>query len=754
MNEHLSLEQQALKYHTQNRKGKIEVVSTKPCATQHDLSLAYSPGVGFPCLAIQKQVNKAFDYTIKGNLVAVISNGTAVLGLGNLGPLASKPVMEGKGILFKRFADIDVFDIEVDTTDIDIFVQTVEKIACTFGGINLEDIKAPECFEIEKRLKETLDIPVFHDDQHGTAIICSAALLNSLELQNKEIEDIHVVFNGTGAAGIMCAKMFMDFGVQAQHLIMCDSKGVIYQGRTEGINKYKAPFAIDTPLRTLEEAMQGADVFVGCSVAGVVTKSMIASMAPRPIVFAMANPNPEITYEDAVSVRDDLIMATGRSDYPNQVNNVMCFPFIFRGALDVQASAINNEMKQATARAIAQIAKEPVLSSISKAYSGEEFSFGKEYIIPKPFDPRLLYRIAPAVAKAAIDTGVANKSISISTYTEKLKNKLDSSQVLDDLVSKAKKLKPRLVFAEGEEPSIIEAAAGIISQDFAIPILIGCKEKIFTQAKSLHINPEQFEIQSIQNSPSFDTYVQAFYEKRKHKGMTLEKAKELFLQQGTYFGSMLVKDNKAEALLTGVGFTYPQAIRPALQIIGMKKNIKRVYGMYMMLKKDRILFLADTSVNKDNTYEHLSECAILCAEFASKLGIDPKIAMLSFSHLGSVDHPEVEKVRKATAIVKQTAPNLKIMGEVHADDILSESYSKDTFPLLGGPANILIFPNLDSGNITYKIMKELGGFIAIGPFLIGMEKTASVFATSPTLYDIINLAILTAAESQPSPPSL
>ncbi|MFC1586675.1 NADP-dependent malic enzyme [Planctomycetota bacterium] len=737
----------ALTYHSAGRKGKIEVIPTKPCATQYDLSLAYSPGVGAPCLEIAKDPEKVFEYTAKGNLVAVISNGTAVLGLGNLGALGGKPVMEGKGVLFKRFADIDVFDIEVNTEDPEEIIRTCQLIAPTFGGINLEDIKSPECFYIEQTLKETTDIPVFHDDQHGTAIISSAGLLNALELQEKKIDKVKVVFNGTGASGIACAKMFLSLGVNPENLIMCDSKGVIYKGRTAGMNACKEPFARDTSARTLTDAITGADVFVGCSVGGVVSKEMIALMAPRPVVFALANPDPEITYPDVISVRDDVIMATGRSDYPNQVNNVLGFPYIFRGALDVRTTAINEDMKKAAAMALAALAKEPVPIAVSRAYGGRKFAYGKDYIIPKPFDPRVLYWVAPAVAKAAMDTGVARKQLDIDEYKVSLRRLFNPSRtIVNDIMARATQKNPRLIFCQGEHDKIILAASNIVEKEFARPVLLGDPEKIIAKCKRLKVDDSQLKIVAIETHPRFEEFVETFTEMRKHRGMTLERARDYFLNRPTYFGAMMVRQGEGEGLLSGLGIAYPKAIKPALEVIGTQGGVSRVYGLYIMVKGNRVLIFADTTVNIDLDAGHLAEVAILSANLAGKLGIEPRVAMLSFSHFGDAPYAEAEKMRRATELVRRQVPDLAVVGEIHADYAVSEGLATESFPWFGGDANILIFPNLAAGNIAYKLVQQLGGFDAIGPILVGMNKPANAISRSALVNEIVNLAAVTAAE--------
>lgn len=742
--------QDALDYHRRGRKGKIEVVATKPCLTQRDLSLAYTPGVAEPCREIVRDPNEIYNYTAKGNLVAVVSNGSAVLGLGNIGALASKPVMEGKGVLFKRFADIDVFDLELNTQDPDEIIRVVRILEPTFGGVNLEDIKAPECFYIEEELKKQLSIPVFHDDQHGTAIISGAALLNALELVGKKIDEVKVVFNGAGASGIACASYYIGLGVKPENLIMCDSRGVIYKGRKEGMNPYKERFARETDLRTLEEAMVGADVFVGLSVGGVVTKEMVKSMNDNPIVFAMANPDPEITYEDAKAARDDVIMATGRSDYPNQVNNVLGFPFIFRGALDVRARAINEEMKKAATYALAALAKEDVPDSVIKAYGGERIEFGPEYIIPKPFDPRVLLWVAPAVAKAAMKSGVARIHIDIDEYREKLEARLGKSrEIMRGVINKAKRQPKRIVFPEGEEDKIIRASQIILDERIGYPILLGNEAAIRRKIGELRLDLNQAQIIDPLTFNKFELYAQELYNLRQRKGVTLTEAREL-LKNPNYFGSMMVHMGDADCLISGLTHHYPDTIRPALQIIRIREDVSRVSGLYIMVFKNDVMFFADTTVNIEPNEEELAEIAICCAEFAKRMDIEPRIAMLSFSNFGSTRHPLAEKVRKAVEIVKRRAPDLIIDGEMQADTAVVPEIIQQTYPFsrLKEKANILIFPDLEASNIAYKLINRLGGAEAIGPILLGMRKSVHVLQRGAEVNDIVNMAAIAVVDAQ------
>lgn len=743
--------EEALEYHSRGRKGKIEVCSTKPCFTQRDLSLAYTPGVAEPCREIEKSPEEAYTYTAKGNLVAVVSNGTAVLGLGNIGALAGKPVMEGKGVLFKRFADIDVFDIEIDSEDPDEVIKVVKLLEPTFGGINLEDIKAPECFKIEETLIKELNIPVFHDDQHGTAIISGAGLLSALEVQKKQIDKVRIVMNGAGASGIAIANFYVELGVKHENIIMCDSKGVIYKGREEGMNPYKEKYAQETNLRILAEAMKGADVFVGVSVADVVTKEMIASMNERPIVFAMANPDPEIKYEDAISVRKDLIMATGRSDYPNQVNNVLGFPFIFRGALDVRATAINMEMKIAASYALADLAKEDVPDSVIQAYGNQKIKFGPDYIIPKPFDPRVLIWEASAVARAAMETGVAQKQIDIEQYKHQLEARLGKQkEVMRIFINKAKTHPKKIVFPEGNEEKILRACQVIIDEGIAKPILLGEKDLITQKVKELGLDIlDNIEIIEPVKYPGFDEYVEAFFQMRQRKGVTKVEAEEI-LNNPNYFGSMMVHVGDADCLVSGLNMHYPETIRPALQVIKIKPELNVVSGLYMMIFKDDIMFFADTTVNIEPDSEDLAEIAINAAETALRFGVEPKVAMLSFSNFGSTRHPLSGKVKKAVEIVKQKMPDLIIDGEMQADTAVVPEILNSTYPFsrLKEKANVLIFPDLQSGNIAYKLIERLSGAKAVGPILMGMNKPVHVLQRGASVDDIVNLAAIAVVDAQ------
>ena len=742
--------QEALDYHSGGRKGKIEVSPTKPCRTQRDLSLAYTPGVAVPCLEIKANPEDVFNYTARGNLVAVITNGTAVLGLGNIGPMAAKPVMEGKGVLFKRFADIDVFDIEIGSTDPDEMIRVVKLLEPTFGGINLEDIKAPDCFYIEEELKKSMNIPVFHDDQHGTAIISGAAFLNALELTGKRISDLKAVYNGAGAAGVACAQLMIGLGVKAENTIMCDSKGVIYKGRVEGMNPYKARFALDTKKRTLAEAMEGADLFVGVSVKDAVTKEMVASMNDKPIIMAMANPDPEITYEDATSVRDDLIMATGRTDYPNQVNNVLGFPFIFRGALDVRAKAVNEEMKAAAVRALADLAKEDVPDSVMRAYGVEKMRFGPDYIIPKPFDPRVLTWVAPAVARAAMETGVARIQIDIDEYRDRLEAKLGRGrEVMRTIIARAKKEAKRIVFPEGEEDKILRAAHVLIDEHVAQPILLGRPDVVRGKMKDLGIEFHGASVILPRSSPEFDRYVEELYKIRNRRGVTRSEAQEL-MNNHNVFGSMMVNLGDADAMVAGLTQHYPDTIRPALQVIRIKSDVKKVAGVYMMIFKDDVKFFADTTVNIEPTAEDLAEIAIGTAEVARRFNIEPRVAMLSFSNFGSTRHPLADKVRIATELVRQRAPELEVDGEMQADTAVVKEILTETYPFstLKSEANVLIFPSLEAGNAAYKLMQRLGEAEAIGPILMGLRKPVHVLQRGAEVDEIVNMAAIAVVEAQ------
>lgn len=744
--------EQALRYHSEGRKGKVEVVSTKPCVTQTDLSLAYTPGVAEPCREIHQSPDKIWEYTSRGNLVAVISNGTAVLGLGDIGADAGKPVMEGKGVLFKRFADVDVFDIELNTHNADEIIRAVQLMEPTFGGINLEDIKAPECFTIEETLKKTMKIPVFHDDQHGTAIISGAALLNALEIIGKDIRQVKVVFNGAGASGIACANYYLSLGVERRNLILCDTKGVVYAGRKENMNPYKAKLAAETKARTLAEAVEGADVFVGLSGPNVFTKAMVKSMAKDPIIFAMANPDPEITYEDATSVRSDLMMATGRSDYPNQVNNVLGFPFIFRGALDVRATAINEEMKHAATKALAELAKEPVPYSVIKAYRLQSLKFGRDYIIPKPFDPRVLLWVAPAVAKAAMDSGVAQKPIDLEKYREELEARLGMSRkFMRVMINKAKAQPKRIVYPEGELPAILKACEIVLDEGMAHPILLGDEKVINSRIEEMQVPLHGgVEIINPLTSPKLAHYVEKFYELRKRKGVTRRDAEEA-MKQRHYFGPMMVYLGEADGMVAGLSRHYPETLRPALQIIKLRQGVSKVAGLYAMVFKEGVYFIADTTVNIEPSAEDLAEIAMLAAREVRRFNIEPRVALLSFSNFGSVKHPLAEKVQHALAILRHKAVDFVVDGEMQADtavvpEILDEFYP---FSRLKGGANVLIFPDLTSGNVAYKLLQRLGRAEAIGPILLGTQKPIHLLQVgSMNESDVVNMTAIAVVDAQ------
>jgi malate dehydrogenase (oxaloacetate-decarboxylating)(NADP+) len=738
----------ALRYHEEGRPGKIEVVPTKPTSSQLDLSLAYTPGVAVPVLRISENPDDAYRYTAKNNLVAVVSNGTAILGLGDHGPLASKPVMEGKGVLFKRFADIDVFDIEVDATDPEEIINVVRAIAPTFGGINLEDIKAPECFVIEERLREMLDIPVFHDDQHGTAIIATAGLINALEIVDKKIAQVQIVVNGAGASAIACSEMFILAGARRENITMLDSRGVIYVGRQEGMNDYKARFARETGARTLQDAMQGADVFVGLSVADVVTQDMVRSMAKQPIIFAMANPDPEIRYELAKEARPDAIVATGRSDYPNQVNNVLGFPFIFRGALDVQACQINEEMKLAAAQALAGLAREDVPDSVLRAYGLESLKFGPDYIIPKPFDPRVLLWEAPAVAEAAMKTGVTRRQIDLEVYREQLEARLGKGwELMRLIINKACSDPKRVVFGEGEEPGIIRAAAAIEEQGIGHPILLGRPEIVSQKVQDLGLAFEPTAIEP-QFSAQYEAYCRTFFGMRQRKGITWSRARAL-MRRRSYFGPMMVQTGDADAYVSGLTHNYPEIIRPALQIVGTAPGVFKAAGMYIMLARDKVYFFSDATVNIDPSAEDLAEIACLAADAACRFDVQPRIAMLSVSNFGSTRHPFAEKVRRAVEIVRERRPDLAVDGEMMADTAVVPEIMENLYPFSQvRDANVLIFPNLESANVAYKLLQRLGDAEAIGPVLLGMGKAVHVLQRGDEVRDIVNIAALAVVDAQ------
>jgi malate dehydrogenase (oxaloacetate-decarboxylating)(NADP+) len=744
--------QEALEYHSTGRPGKIEVVPTKPCFTQRDLSIAYSPGVAEPCLEIEKDPSLAYDYTTKGNLVAVLSNGTAVLGLGNIGALAGKPVMEGKGVLFKRFADVDVYDIEVNTENPDEVIKVAQLLEPTFGGINLEDIKAPDCFYIEEELKKTMNIPVFHDDQHGTAIICVAGVVNALELVNKKIEDTITVINGAGAAGIAIAKLLLLVGAKKENLILCDTKGVIYKGRTEGMNKYKEEFAIETEKRTLDEAMEGADIFLGLSVKGAVSKKMVQSMARNPIIFAMANPDPEITPEDVAEVRGDAIMGTGRSDYPNQVNNVLGFPFIFRGALDVRATEINDHMKLAAVYALANLAKEEVPESVCKAYGVKRIEFGPEYIVPKPFDPRVLTRLSPAIAKAAMESGVARKPIDdFEKYKDQLESRLSISKEFTRHIINQAKLNPkRIVMPEGDFENVLKAAQKIVEEGFGTPILLGHKDLINEAAEKYNINLEGCEIIETFNSDKRNEYAEKLFELRQRKGLTLVEAQRRMDRIYDYFAAMMVQEGDADCMLNGYSKSYADSIKPILETLELQDGYTIPSGSYFMVFKDKIMLCADTTVNIDPSAEQLAEIAIQSADMCKKFGIEPRIAMLSFSNFGSVRIPRTMKVAEAKEIVEKKYPNIIVEGDMQADNATYPPISQEAFPFskIKGDANVLIFPNLEAGNIAYKLLYRLGNGTAIGPILQGFKKSVHVLQRGSEVNEIVYMAAIAVVDAQ------
>jgi len=742
--------EEALEYHARERKGKVEVVPSKPCRTQEDLSLAYSPGVAEPCLAIAKDPEKVYDYTTKGNLVAVISNGTAVLGLGDIGPLASKPVMEGKGVLFKRFADIDVFDIEVEADEAGEFIETVARIAPTFGGINLEDIKSPECFEIEEALRKRLKIPVFHDDQHGTAIISAAAFLNALEIVGKRIDDVKVVFVGAGASAIACAKLYLAYGVRRDNLRLVDRSGVIYVGRTADMNPYKAEFAVETYERTLEDALTGADVFIGLSTGGIVKGEMLKAMARDPIVFALANPDPEITPEEARAARPDVIMATGRSDYPNQVNNVLGFPFIFRGALDVRATEINEAMKRAASQALAALAKMDVPDSVSKAYGGQSFRFGREYLIPKPFDHRVLLWVAPAVAEAAMRSGVARRPITdMTAYLRRLEAMLSRSrEVMSVVIQKAKSDPKRIVFPEGEHPKILRAAKILAEEGICRPILLAREAEIEKLARELKLPMDKIDFIQANRSPKLPAYAKRLEELRRRHGMTAESAATQARVRNV-FGPLMLDGGDADGVISGLTQSYSDTIRPALQIFGTAPGVRRVSGLYILMLKQQTFFFADTTVNIDPTAEELAEIAELTADAVRRFDMEPRIAMISFSNFGSNTHPNALKVKKAVELVKAARPNLAIDGEMQADTAVVPEMLEADYPwaTVHHP-NVLIFPDLQSANAAYKLVWRLAGAEAIGPILLGLKRPVHVLQRGVDVADIVNMAAIAVVDAQ------
>lgn len=741
-----------LDYHELERPGKIEVVPTKPSNSQRDLAIAYSPGVAEPCLEIQANAEAAYRYTAKANLVAVITNGTAVLGLGDIGALASKPVMEGKGVLFKIFADIDVFDLELDTTDPDKFIETVKILAPTFGGINLEDISAPACFEIEKRLRDELNIPVMHDDQHGTAIITGAALLNALDLSNKNISEVKVVFNGAGASAISCATLYIALGVKKENLYMLDSKGVITTRRKD-LNPQKNQFARETSLTTLDEVIKDADVFVGLSKGGLMSKDMVKSMAANPIVFALANPNPEISYADATAARKDIIMATGRSDNPNMVNNVLGFPYIFRGALDVRATAINEAMKLAAVRAIADLARENVPEVVNLAYNKRDLAFGKEYIIPKPFDPRLITTVAPAVAKAAMESGVARRPIkNWTTYHDALLTKLGhDDKFIRVTMEKAKRNPKRVVFGDGETYKVLKAAQILAEDGIAHPIVLGRRRKIEEVVEKYALSLDGITIEDISEQPErVAEFTKRFYTDRKRRGVTEYEARKNMITRG-YYGSMMVKTGHADAFLTGLALKYPAAIKPIFEVIGRAKDVNKVAGVYIILTKKGPLFLADTTININPTEDDIVEYTVNLAAIITKLGIIPKIALLSYSNFGSNKGEVPNRMQAATNRVRAMYPDLIVDGEMQANFALNNALLEEVFPfsdLVGNRPNALIFPTLTSGNIGYKLLQSFGNTEAIGPLLMGLDKSAHVLQMGSGVREIVNMAAIAVVDAQ------
>jgi malate dehydrogenase (oxaloacetate-decarboxylating)(NADP+) len=749
----MGLDDDAREYHRRNPPGKLEIATTKPTNTQRDLSLAYSPGVAAPCRDIAEADDRAFEYTAKGNLVGVVSNGSAVLGLGDIGAQASKPVMEGKGVLFKRFADIDVFDIELDQTSPGDIVESVSAMEPTFGGINLEDIKAPECFEIEERLREEMSIPVFHDDQHGTAIISGAALLNAAEIADKDISEMKIVFSGAGASAIATARFYESLGAEHGNIVMCDSSGIITADRADEVNEFKREYAQDVPGGGLADAMAGADVFVGLSVGGIVDREMVRSMAADPIIFAMANPDPEIPYEDAKAARDDtVVMATGRSDYPNQVNNVLGFPFIFRGALDVRATEINEEMKRAAAEALAELARQDVPDAVVKAYGDQPLQFGPEYVIPKPLDPRVLFELAPRVADAAMRSGAARQEIDLDAYVERLEARLGKSrEMMRVVLNKAKSDPKRVALSEGTDEKMIRAAYQMAEQGIAEPVLIGNPDRIEKTARrlGLEFSPEVVN----PRAGEWDEYAHRLYELRQRKGVTRNEAKELIRRDSNYFGSIMVEQGDADALLTGLTHHYPSALRPPLQLVGTADDAEYAAGVYMLTFRNRVIFCADTTVNLDPDSEVLAEIAKHAADLARRFNVDPRVAMLSYSNFGSVDNEGTRKPRDAVELLHDDpAVEFPVDGEMQADtavveDILTGTYE---FADLDEPANVLVFPNLEAGNIGYKLLQRLGGAEAIGPMLVGMKQPVHVLQRGDEVKDIVNLAGVAVVDAQES----
>jgi malate dehydrogenase (oxaloacetate-decarboxylating)(NADP+) len=750
----MGLDEDSLEYHRSAPPGKIEIATTKPTNTQRDLSLAYSPGVAAPCRAIDDDPEDAYTYTAKGNLVGVVSNGSAVLGLGNIGAQASKPVMEGKGVLFKRFADIDVFDVELDLDDPDAFIDSVAAMEPTFGGINLEDIKAPECFVIEDRLRERMDIPVFHDDQHGTAIISGAALLNAVEIAGKDVEDLDIVFSGAGASALATAKFYESLGARNENITMCDSDGIITQARAEAgeLNEYKAEFASDRPEGDLADAMEGADVFVGLSVAGIVSQEMVRSMAENPIIFAMANPDPEIEYDEAKAAREDeVIMATGRSDYPNQVNNVLGFPFLFRGALDARATDINEEMKVAAAQALADLAKQDVPDEVVKAYGDEPLQFGPDYIIPKPLDPRVLFDVAPRVAEAAMESGAARRELDLEEYREELEARLGKSREMMRVVyNKAKSDPKRIALADGDDEKMVRAAFQLQDQGLAEPVLIGDPDEVEAVRTDLGLEFDP-EVVNPHECDCTDDYAEVLYQKRKRKGITRTEADDLVWNDFNYFGSAMVEYGDADALVTGLTHHYPTALRPPLEVIGTSEDSQYAAGVYMLTVGNRVLFVADSTVNLDPDEDVLAEVAQQTANLAREFNVEPRVAMLSYSNFGSVDNQGTRKPREAARRLREDPDvDFPVDGEMQADTAVVEEILNGTygFSELEEPANVLIFPNLEAGNIGYKLLQRLGGAEAIGPMLVGMDKPVHVIQRGDEVKEIVNLAAVAVVDAQ------
>ena len=750
----MGLEDDAREYHRSDPPGKLEISTTKPTNTQRDLSLAYSPGVAAPCRDIAEDADRAYEYTAKGNLVAVVSNGSAVLGLGDIGAQASKPVMEGKGVLFKRFADIDVFDVELDEADPDEIVRSVSAMEPTFGGVNLEDISAPECFEIERRLREQMDVPVFHDDQHGTAIISGAALLNGADIVDKDVSELEIVFSGAGASAIATARFYLSLGARRENITMCDSSGIVTERRAADgdVNEFKQEFASDTAEGGLADAMDGADVFVGLSVGGIVDEAMVQSMAEDPIIFAMANPDPEIDYETAKQAREDtVIMATGRSDYPNQVNNVLGFPFIFRGALDVRATDINEEMKRAASEALAELARQDVPDAVVKAYGDQPLQFGPDYLIPKPLDPRVLFEVAPAVAEAAMESGCARREIDTDAYAERLEARLGKSrEMMRVVLNKAKSDPKRIALAEGTDEKTIRAAYQIAEQEIGEPILLGDADRITGTVGDLGLDYEP-EVVDPATADRADRYADRLHEMRKRDGVTHSEAAELIRTDTDYFGSVMVEEGDADALLTGLTHHYPSALRPPLEVIGSAEDAERIAGVYMLTFKNRVVFCADTTVNEQPDAETLAEVTRHTAELARRFNVDPRAAVLSYSDFGSVDDERTRAPREAVELLHDD-PDVAfpVDGEMQADTALVEEILQDTYEFaeLDDPANVLVFPNLEAGNIGYKLLQRLGGAEAIGPMLVGMDKPVHVLQRGDEVKDIINLAGVAVVDAQ------